>query len=558
MITPTRPTPLINALSGTVLSPGDTLLIEGAEFSETLAQNVVRFNNSVGTATPFLATTDTLMVVVPEWANTGALQVITEGVSSAGVIVEILRGVGDVWVVGNAPLKLPDAGNEEYMLIPFSASTNGAANYLYSVTPEFAAAYPSRQPGPAQQSHGTVDLQTTFEIDIREQAFRFMEDGPRKKRPLEPSRTTAAAPDTTTFLVLRCVSCSTSSAANFITVTAALQFEGTHGLIYADVNQPTGAYNASDYQTFGMQFDSQIFPTDTTYFGPTTDIDGNGKVIILFTPVVNDLTPDGTAQTEGFISGFFLLNDLAQNFYPTTSNAGEIFYAMVPDPNNEYGNAFTKPQVESVTPGTLAHEFEHMISFGYRFVTLGQSGVGGLSLTQLTWLEEGMAHMAEDLNNFTSNNQTRSDLYLFDPGEISLMGGDTLEQRGGIFLFLRYLSDQYGEGILRGMVRSSCKGIPCIENATGIDFFTSVADYLATLFLDGSGVNLDPRYQYTSNLNLNALANALKATDVAVGAFGGSVRAASGDYWGITGIQNPATNFVVGGSTIRVIVFRTN
>jgi hypothetical protein len=84
-----------------------------------------------------------------------------------------------------------------------------------------------------------------------------------------------------------------------------------------------------------------------------------------------------------------------------------------------------------------------------------------------------------------------------------------------------------------------------------------VADYLATLFLDGTtGVTLDPKYHYTSNVNLNALADAIGVRTVGDGEFTGWVRGAAGDYYDLSGIQSPATNFRVTGG-IRVIVVRT-
>jgi hypothetical protein len=265
---------------------------------------------------------------------------------------------------------------------------------------------------------------------------------------------------------------------------------------------------------------------------------------------VNDLTPDGAA-TSGFIAGFVLLNDLAPNILPAgTSNGAEIFYSMVPDPNAEYGNAFPKTLVDDVVPGTLAHEFEHMISNGYRFVTLGRGT--NPSYIQETWLEEGMAHMAEDLNAMDDQNIRRANLYLAEPYLHSLLGNadltsrDTLQQRGGIFLFLRYLSDQLGEGILTTIVRSRNVGIASVESVTGVGFHTSVNDYLAALYLSDRGISTDTKYEYTS-FDIQADFANLQVTDRAVqgGVFGGEVRAAAGNFFRVTGASPP-------GLTIRV------
>jgi hypothetical protein len=232
---------------------------------------------------------------------------------------------------------------------------------------------------------------------------------------------------------------------------------------------------------------------------------------------------------------------------------------MVPDPNNEFGNTFTHFQVNSIMPATLAHEFEHMISFGYRFITLGNGT--NFSLTQVTWLEEGMAHIAEDLNNFTSSNQTRVNRYLDDPGNVSLMGSDTLEQRGGIFLFLRYLGDQLSNDVFKSMLQRASKGRRCVESVTGEDFFTTVADYLAALHLSGEGITTNPKYEFTSIVDLSSLLNAIVSRDVKDGPFGGTVKNAAGDFFEMSGTQDPATTFKVNRSAngaIRIVVIRWN
>jgi hypothetical protein len=551
--------PVIASLSSTVLSPGDTLTISGTKFADTPSANRVRFANSLANVPPFFASTESLAVVVPEWAASGPLQVTSAGATSASVTVEILRGRGDVWVMGgdaSFDFKLPriqGGGGVEYLLIPYSASTSGSGNYFYTVTPGTTSVYPAPPAMSAGSGSGTVTFPMEFELSIREQAIEYIQSHAGKVRPIERAPQFGAAAPMATFNVLTCASCSTSDPANYTQVTANLVYNGNHTLIYADVNQPTGAFTQQDYDDLGLEFDAQTYDTTTTYFGPTTDIDGNSKIIILFTPQVNELTPDGAAS-QGFISGFFLVNDLAPNFFPATSNGTEMFYAMVPDPNGERGNAFSKTLVKGIMPATLAHEFEHMISFGYRFIVLG--GGTSFNFTQFTWLEEGMAHISEDLNGFTQSNQSRMNLYLVDPGSVSLMGDDTLEQRGGIFLFLRYLGDQLGEDIFMPITRSSCKGIPCVEGVTGTDFFTSVADYLATLYLDGAGVTLNPKYHYTSNVNLSVLASAIDPRDVSQGAFSSTVRGAAGDFYEMSGIGSPATNFRVTGG-VRVIVVRT-
>jgi hypothetical protein len=439
------------------------------------------------------------------------------------------------------------------------------------VTPDNLSPAPSTE---GIDAAGTVltgirDFAFEFKTRSREEAIDYIKThephspGPGRR---VPDMFSAAAPASRQFKVLARTT-NTLDPGSYVTVTADLVYDGTHALIYADVNQPTGSFTQPDYDAFGANFDTSIYPTNTDHFGAPTDIDGNGRIIILFTPQVNELTPDGTAQQEGFISGFVLFNDIAPNVVPSgTTNSGEIFYSMVPDPNGETGNSFPKAIVDEVVPGTLAHEFEHLISNGYRFVILG--GGSDWRFLQQTWLEEGMAHMAEDLNNMDEQNILRANLYLGTPFATSLLGNaelrprvDTLEQRGGIFLFLRYLADRYGEDILKTIVRDPAIGEASIANVTGVDFHASVADYLATLYLSDRGITSDPRYNYSSFNFLDTFGDlSVDNRSVGAGGFSGSVRSATGRFHLLSGTTASTIQFGVSSSSsagVRCVVIRT-
>lgn len=546
--------PVITALSDSTLSPGDTLAITGTGFAAPASANAVTFNNPLAKVPPDSATATFLRVVVPPNANSGPLRVTSNGVESGPVSVEIERGIGDVWTIsGGANLEFTvpvNASGEEYLLIAESATSSGAS-FVFDVTPG-AAGLSASTPAAAvsRGGSGEVDFAAAFEARAREEAVEYLRTHGGRPHAIAPSAPAGAPQETAQFYVLKCTTCSSVNASSFARVTATLMYSGTRCLVYADDNQPTGSFEAADYEAFGAQFDGPIWTTNTTAFGPPSDIDGNGRIIILFTPVVNDLTPDGQA-TGGFIAGFVLLNDLAPDILPAgTTNGAEIFYSMVPDPNGEYGNTFHKSLVGEVVPGILAHEFEHMISYGYRFVVLG--GGRNVGYLQATWLEEGMAHMAEDLNGMDEQNIRRANLYLAEPYAHSLLGNaelsskDTLQQRGGIFLFLRYLGDQLGEGIFKTMLRSKLVGTASVEAVTGVEFHASVNDYLAALYLSDRGITSDSRYEYAS-FDMQTDFAGLRVTDRAVqaGPFSASVRSATGNFVRVTGASPP-------GLTVRV------
>jgi hypothetical protein len=560
------PTPVVSSLNKTVLSPGETLEISGDNFAVPASENRIVFNNNLAFATPFFATSDSMAVRVPANANTGGLFVLARGVASAKTNVTIQRGVGDVWVMGGGStyeFQVPaPSGAEEYVVIPHSATGNGSS-FGYSVATGTTRSEP---PAPSVGGSGTTSIAQRFETTTRAQSIEYIRHHSPHGRAIPRARVAAAPPDTATFLVF--VGDLVTDPAHFKTVTAVLRHEGSASYVYSDINQPsTGEFTPQEYRAFGMQFDADISPTNTTYFGAPSDVDGDGHVTILFTPEVNERTPDGQAG-QGVVTGFFLLNDIAANILPPgTSNDMEIFYVFVPDPLGEFGNAFSKPQVAAKIPSTIAHEHEHMISFGYRFIEVGNSV--NLAFTQELWMEEGMAHIAEDLNGLDADNIARVNLYLGNPRRTSLLGNaelrpydiDTLEQRGCSYMFLRYLGDQEGDDIYKTLARSSCLGAACIESVTGRDFFATVADFLASLYLSDRAIASDPKYEFDS-FDMQDVFAPLSITSQTVGggSFGSPVRSATGVYFSVLNAQAPAIDFTVSNTTggnIRLVVVRT-
>jgi hypothetical protein len=195
-------------------------------------------------------------------------------------------------------------------------------------------------------------------------------------------------------------------------------------------------------------------------FGAPSDIDANGRIIVVLTPAVNALTP---RTDDSFIAGYFYGCDLVEAARCAETNRGEIFYSMVPDPNAQFSARRTKDTVLRTVPGVLAHEFQHMINFA-----------GKSQRLDVLWLSEALAHMAEELvgkvflargdavtaTDFRSANFVRARQYLDAPEFISLISEDspgTLEMRGGAWLLLQYAMGLYGGDALLGRLTKSTR-----------------------------------------------------------------------------------------------------
>jgi len=220
-------------------------------------------------------------------------------------------------------------------------------------------------------------------------------------------------------------------------------------------------------------FDTLVYPVDTFNFGDPTDIDRNQRVILFFTRAVNELTPP---NQNFYVGGFFFSRDL----FPATSdgsvqgcaasNFAEMVYLLVPDPDGVVNqNVRTADFVRSVTPGTLAHEVQHLINASRHLY-----GTTGSSTFEDTFLDEGLAHEAEELvfyrasglapeqnityqaiqsspktqtafDNFASANFRRFREFLTNPLTNSPYANNTnIPTRGGIWSFLRYAADRRG------------------------------------------------------------------------------------------------------------------
>lgn len=494
------PAPVVMALSEPIVAPGDTLRITGSDFSDRLVDNTVSFHNPLAVAAPFAGNSTTLDVVVPPDAATGPVRVSTldGGTSTAGPVLHVTHGLGEVWLfggTGSRTLKLRfDTGTEQYLLIPHATGGPVPQVVAYDLESAGVAGPVATRNSLVASSSPTSDGAWAFKRNLLDSAARMASRHPGSPVPAARAND-AAQPETRQFNVLN----SSDPAAEiddpqyYTTVTARLRHNGTHCLIYTDVDTlATGNLTDADIGLLGDTFDTRIYGVNTSAFVPEKDLDVNGKVIIVISLVVNGLSPADSSFT---ITGFFNPIDL----YPQgpiapagTTNYGEVLYLLASDPLGERGQVLERQKVADENLITSAHEFEHLISIAHR-----QFDEGGA--LQATWLEEGMAHVAEDLNGLDRANISRIKRYLLNPGGVSLEDSQApIEQRGGIFLMLRWLGDRFGDQIFSDIVQSRCEGRGCIEAVTGENFYRTFADFLATLYLSGKGIAADGIHEIQS------------------------------------------------------------
>ncbi len=517
--------PRLDGLEPTLLVPGESVLLEGEGFPEDPREAVVLFSGIRGRVTE--ASARSLRVEVPPCLPTRPVEVtvqrgtLVSGGQAAMVVAEgtppRVLAPGEVLDIQDpgAPGCLLLDGGASYALLLGSASTVVGARYPVRVrtlagAPATVAA---ASPGPA-----SARARWAEQRDPERMGGRFATDWEAQLRwraiPHRPSAGERAgvvavqAPpergDRRTFRVL-------NREGETEEVTAVARHIGERAAIYLDEEAPEDGFQAGDLERLARTFDEDIHPVVTGSFGAESDLDGNGRVIMLLTPVVNRLTPAGS---DGFIGGFFFGLDLRPG---DGGNDGEVFYAVVPDPQGIHGDPRTRERLLRGIPAVLAHEFQHMVHFHQRAVLRDGVGTGAL------WLSEGLAQMAEELvarsveargrdsaaAAFREGNRIRARRYLADPTGTSLVvgtGSGNLEERGASWLFLLYATDRWGSELLGALTRTNRTAVENVEEATGSDWPSLLRGWWTALLAESPGAVVEEafpdRYQ---DVDLEAL-----------------------------------------------------
>ncbi len=310
-------------------------------------------------------------------------------------------------------------------------------------------------------------------------------------------------------------------------VTGRLRFTGAHVAIYVDTMVPS-AFSDAALERMGRLYDTDLYGVVTSTFGPEPDIDHNGRVLIFLTPRVNALVAAGDCGQRGFVTGFFHGRDLLATV--PHSNAGELFYGMVPDSSAHFSCAHTAADAERLLQGTFVHEFQHLVSFFHHVLARGGN-------PEETWINEGLSHIAEEMASklfearypaplgrstttqlfpdsaspFISPQMLNAYVYLYTTSSHSVTtfaGTGSLEERGAVWLFLRWLGDQKGEAIYQRLVQTSLTGMANLEARADEPFARLFGDFATAIWADSIvGVPrtaVAPRYRFLSR-NLRQL-----------------------------------------------------
>src|SRR3989449_4106890 len=401
----------------------------------------------------------------------------------------------------------------EYLLVPQAATgTPGGKSsfWLRGATVAAAAA-----PAVAVALSPQLAPAARFHQFLRESEQQLYLSNPRTIHPFTAPRVALAPPaqgDIATFSVCSNLNCTAKA-----TVTATARTVGVHIAIFVDDNAPLNGLSDADLLSLRYKFDTLLYVRDTLAFGRETDIDGNTVVIVLMTNAVNELVSPLECSTTGFVAGDFYGADLIFG----QGNNGEVFYSLVADPSGTLSCAHSVAQVNSLVPVTFIHEFQHMISFGQHY--LKRAGA-----PEVLWLNKGLSHFAEEMGggsylpvpdtatfcDYVGGDLHNAYQYFSAPQAHYLLateGIGTLAERGAMWLFVRYLVDQYaadqsltaGDVVTRQLEQTSLTGAANVGHVTGRPFAETVthwalANYVSDTVLPGFTAPPELRYKLWS------------------------------------------------------------
>ena len=510
--------PRLTSVTPSTFTAGETVLLTGSALTAAAEVHVA------GAPARVLAGSATsLSVVVPPCLVPGSVEIRARvaGAESNAVsgtytasVAPVVLAVGEYASLdpGQLPscMTFPVAGADtvEYLVAPQSAAG------VPGVSAQFSLAGDSVVVLVQQQASGDGQTPLPFAERFHDGLRQQEAEAARRPRPALPAAqlAPAVAPtvkvgDVRSFQVCNNIPCSNVS--DFATVSGRAEYVGAHAALFADQAAPSGGFTAADYQSLGVLFDDDLYGVATTAFGAESDVDENGVVIVLFTPQVNELTPESQCGTS-VITGYFFGIDIDPGFQADRrSNRGEVFYAIAPDPSGSVTCTLSTESVRRLVPVTFIHEFQHMIS--YHQHVLVRNGA-----SEILWLNEGLSHISEELaglhfeakgqdtlfSRFAIGDLYNGYLYLTNPGDaftLPLTGTGTLEERGAGWLFLRWVLDQYGSGVARRLIETNRTGAENVAGAAGTPFDRLLTQwFLANWVSDLPGFAAPSRLTYTT------------------------------------------------------------
>ena len=280
---------------------------------------------------------------------------------------------------------------------------------------------------------------------------------------------------------------------------ATLGYETAHAAFYSTDEVAPAMVNAlaarpDFFTSLGDRYEASttgILAALNTYFGPESDIDGNGKMIFLFANLGMD------PASGGFPVGYFWPGDVwfgaassttctgtfGPNTYLEFGNVADMLYLL--DPGNftknwggtgvNYKGVLDKI-VDGVYPSTMAHELQHDVNFNKRFLVAGAPG-----RQEALWLNEGLSMLSETVAGYglhTANGRgdvrsyqgfkSGTNVPYYQGYSMTVWESDPYGNYSGVQAYMQYLLDHASPAMTMALENATVTGKANVEAATGV------------------------------------------------------------------------------------------
>jgi hypothetical protein len=177
---------------------------------------------------------------------------------------------------------------------------------------------------------------------------------------------------------------------NPATISTSVRLITTHTIWLEDTAKPAGGNSLANMQELASFFEN-IYDIDVSYLGAPSDIDGNGKIVLVVTKEINKegLRHDATFNYGGRVRAA----DFFAPSYCASSNEGEYIYLRTPDPAGRVGRPTATASDEAkINKVLMPHEFSHVMQFAYLILAGGVIQPFWMGEAQATLIEEVAGH----------------------------------------------------------------------------------------------------------------------------------------------------------------------
>ena len=264
---------------------------------------------------------------------------------------------------------------------------------------------------------------------------------------------------------------------------------------------PAFGFTNCDLEEVVAVVDQNIYPTLTSIYGDPSDVDQNCRMTVFISHRLNRLTASSSDdEDDSFVVRSFAEpgidlweRNLQANPY---SNEQEMIYVYAPDPVGFWSENSVQlgGYLDYDLSGRIAVAMQDMISYS-RHRGVAKELFDPLDPIDLNapdaeddWLNDALGLLAADMAGFGAIAFEDAWIYMDRSHLLEHLGDNELsdfQDRGGQYLFARYLLDLYGPGVIAQIIDAETTGVETIEAITEMEFAEFALQWATAMVISG-------------------------------------------------------------------------